>query len=70
MPKQKTETRVQYVFNNHPYLPGSALNVYTFDDGWFPATPDGAASYPWLMNNCIVWVEERIVYEPEPWEVV
>lgn len=68
----EVETRVRYVFSNLPYLPGSALTIYTHrDDGWVDGTLNGAANYPWLLNNCIVWVETRkvIVAETE-WEVV
>ncbi len=71
MPEQTIETRVRYVFNNVPYLPGSALQVHTHrDDGWVDGSPDGAANYPWMMTNCIAWVETRVVYEPGEWGVV
>lgn len=68
MPKPFIEYRVCYVLNLDGMNP-SHVSVYSNDD-WFGSGPDAAASYPWLMNNAIVWVEERINYEPEPWEPV
>jgi len=62
-PTVHLEKRVMFVFkDSFTGLP------YEFKDDWFTSDEDGAASYPWLMNNTIAWVETRVVYEPEPWE--
>lgn len=66
LPDTKVEQRIMYI-HNRPSLPACYMvQEYTGDD-WFGEGPDAAASYPWLMNNCIVWVERRVVYVPEPW---
>jgi len=71
-PKTHIETRIRYIINKDVY-PGYKWNEHNIHDwtgdGWSPGTVDGVASYPWMMNTCIVWLEERIVYEPEPWVV-
>jgi hypothetical protein len=61
------EKRVRFIFKDQVALPGRYSEYTHSGDGWFSDDENGAAAYPWLMNNCIVWVEERIVYDPEPW---
>lgn len=64
--KTRVEQRIRYVRNDQP----KSYFVHTYGgDDWNEVTVDGVVNYPWFMNNHIVWVEERIVYEPEPWEV-
>jgi len=62
--RSKTEQRVRYIHKDIPHKPPME---YTYKDDWFGPDADGAAADSWLMNKCIVWVEERVVYEPEPW---
>lgn len=63
--KKETQVRVRYIFDSS-WGPNS--KVYTHIDDWYGPTPDGAAAYPWLMDNCVVWVETRTVTKT-PWEV-
>lgn len=68
MPATTVEKRVRYIIIAQDY-PGKRYIEHTFNgDGWFSGDEDGVANYPWMMNTCIAWVEERVVYEPEPWE--
>ena len=62
------QTRVRYIFDSG--LGPEWYSVHTLrSDGWIDGTPEGAAAYPWLMQNCIAWVEERQVYK-SPWEPI
>lgn len=63
----EVETRVRYIFNAD-YRDGDRL-IHTYEDTeWYGPGPDGAAAYPWIMNNAIAWVETRTVNRTE-WEV-
>lgn len=68
MPATKVEKRVRFIFKDQSALPGHYAEYTYTGEGWFSEDENGAAAYPWMMNTCIAWVEERVVYEPEPWE--
>lgn len=72
MPEAKIEKRICYI-SDRPMgvgLPSSTVHTFTGESGWFAADENGAAAYPYLMNNSIAWIEERLVYEPGGWEPV
>lgn len=65
LPQARVEYRVRAIFKDYPLSPPPP---HTHQDDWSGSDVDGAAAYPWLMNTCIAWVEQRVVYDPEPWE--
>lgn len=66
--KRVVEQRIMYVIDRDESVGGLSIPLeYTGDGGWYGKGVDAVALYSWMMNNCIVWVEERITYEPEPW---
>lgn len=71
MPEAKIEKRICYISDRPMGVGLMPKMVHTFaGDGWFSADENGAAAYPWLMNNSIVWIEERVAYEAGEWRPV